>query len=161
MGRDLHFKMGSFYRVDDRSGFPTRAARTKKEWTGLIVDQKLWEPRQPQDLVKGVPDYQAVPEARSLGPNIFVGPTFIQTNAAAGVGATVLQVASLAGFNVGTPVSVMLDNGVNFNTTVSAIGVGQITLAKGLPYTAASGNLVTINTMNMNQVPPAKGTVSP
>lgn len=159
MGRDLHYRMGSFYRVDDRTGFPQRAERTKKEWNGLIVHERVWEERHPQDLVKGVADFQAVPEARSLAPNVFIGPTFIQISAAAQVKQTVLQLPSLRGLSVGTPVSVMLDSGVNFNTTVAALGVGTVTLAKGLPSSAASGNLLTINTI----VPTASplNTVSP
>lgn len=34
------------------------------EWQGLIVDRRVWEARQPQDFVKGVPDNQTVPYAR-------------------------------------------------------------------------------------------------
>jgi hypothetical protein len=152
--------MGSFYRVDDRTGFPTRAEKTRKEWNGLIVDDRVWEERHPQDLVKGVPDYQAVPDARSLAPNVFIGPTFIQLSAAAAVGASVLALPSLRGLSVGTPVSVMLDSGANFNTTVQALGVGTVTLAKPLPSSAAAGNLLTINTVVPTAVSPLT-TVTP
>ena len=72
MGRKLHYKAGSFYRTDDRTGFPQRAERTRREWTGLIVDENVWEPRQPQDFVRGVADDQSVPEARPRAPATFV-----------------------------------------------------------------------------------------
>lgn len=156
MGRDLHYQPGSFYRVDDRTGFPQRADRTRKEWTGLIVDEGVYEARQPQDLVRGVKDQQNVPEARPLAPNVFVGPTFVQTAEAAVVGQTVLEVMSTAGFFSGCSVSCMLDSGVNFNTTLAtAPGAGTITLAQPLPYSMASGNLVTNNTERVpaNQEP--------
>lgn len=146
MGRDLKFRMGSFYRVDDRSGFPTRAGRTQMEWTGFLVDKRLWEERQPQDLVKGVPDYQAVPDPRPLAPNQFVGPTFLQTTADYGPGATALNVNTLAGATVGAKVAVILDNGQNFYTTIASMGTDQITLAKPLPNFASDGNLVTLLT---------------
>lgn len=142
MGRKLHYKAGSFYRVDDRTGFPTRAENTRKEWTGLIVGDQYWEQRQPQDLVKGVPDQQFVPEPRPLAPNVTVGPKWVQITADAAVGATVLAVQSLAGFSVGGPVAVMTDVGENFFTTVSAIGAGFITLAAPLPAAVSSGNLL-------------------
>lgn len=156
MGRDLHYVPGSFYRKDDRTGFVQRAERTQREWNGLIVDQTVWEARQPQDLVKGVKDNQSVPDARPLAPNVFVGPTFVQLSDAAVVNQTVLEVESTAGFFAGCSVSVMLDNGVNFTTTEAGNpGAGTITLARGLPYTAAAGNIVTNNTSRVpaNQEP--------
>ena len=72
MGRDRHYVPGSFYRVDDRTGFPTRSYRTRKEWNNLIVSERVWEARQPQDFVKGVKDDQTVPQARPLSPNTFI-----------------------------------------------------------------------------------------
>lgn len=149
MGRKLHFRPGSFYRVDDRTGFPQRAEDTKREWNGLIVDETVWEARQPQDLVKGVIDNQSVPYARPLAPAVFVGPIYAQLTTAAAVGATVLQLDSTAGFGAGQKVAVMLDNGVNFLTTqVGPAGASSITLAAPLPYHAASGNLVANDSQN-------------
>ena len=146
MGRDLHFRGGSFYRLDDRTGFATRAERTRKEWNGLIVGDRFWEERQPQDLVKGVPDFQSVPDPRPLPPAQFVGPTFISLTASYGPQATVLGVNTLKGVSVGVPVSVMLNDGTQLFTSVIAVGIGSITLKRGLPSGAASGNLVTIRT---------------
>lgn len=142
MGRKLHYIGGSFYRVDDRTGFPQRAERTRKEWTGLIVDEGVFEARQPQDLVRGVKDQQNVPEARPDAPPQYVGPIYQQTAADAVVGQTVLDMQSVTGFTVGNTINVMLDSGVNFTTTLQAIGAGTLELAAGLPYRAAAGNLV-------------------
>jgi hypothetical protein len=64
MGAKKHFRMGSFYRVSDRTGFVTRAEDTQMEWNGLIVERRVFEARQPQDFVTGVPDNQTVPYAR-------------------------------------------------------------------------------------------------
>ena len=147
MGRKLHYKPGSFYRTDDRTGFPQRAENTRKEWTGLIVDQARWEPRQPQDLVKGVPDNQSVPDPRPLGQNVYVGPVSVQTTAAAIIGQTVIPVQTTFGFYEGAKVGCMTDQdgGSVFFTTVAAPPTGSnLVLAKGLPYTMASGNLITL-----------------
>lgn len=67
-----YYKPGSFWRVDDRSGFKRRAENTRQEWTGLIVDDNLWEPRQPQDLVRGVKDIQSVALARPRQEDQFI-----------------------------------------------------------------------------------------
>ena len=72
MGAELHYRPGSFYRVDARTGFVTRAERTRKEWTGQIVRDRSWEPRQPQDFVRGTVDNQTVPEPRPRPIDVFV-----------------------------------------------------------------------------------------
>lgn len=145
MGRKLHFKMGSFYRIDDRTGFAQRAENTRQEWQGLIVDTKVWEARQPQDLVRGMPDDQSVPDARPLAPAVYVGPVSQATSAAAVVGQAVLQMQSLSGFYNGARVGCMLDSGSLFFTTIQIqTAANAITLAKSLPSSMASGNLVTV-----------------
>lgn len=58
------FKPGDFYRICDMTGFKRRASRTKKQWNNLIVRDDSWEARHPQDFVRGVADYQNVPEPR-------------------------------------------------------------------------------------------------
>lgn len=155
MGRDLHYVPGSFYRTDDRTGFPTRAERTRKQWNGIIVAVDVFEPRQPQDLVRGVKDKQSVPNARPLAPNVFLGPTFTTLTAAAAVGQTVIQVDAVGGFQTGDSVSVMLDTGVNFTTTLAAPpGAASLTLTRGLVgAAAASGNTVTNNTTHIPAEP--------
>lgn len=147
MGRKLHYKPGSFYRTDDRTGFPQRAERTRKQWNGLIVDEKVWEPRQPQDLVKGVPDKQSVPDARPLGQNVYVGPISVATTANAVVGQTSIPVQTIFGFYQGAKVGCMTDQdgGAVFFTTIAAPPTGSnLVLSQGLPYLMASGNLITL-----------------
>lgn len=82
--RGVQYQPGDFWRIDDRSGFAVRAQNTAKEWTGLWVDQKLWEIRQPQDFVTGVKDDQSVPEARPQPPAIFGGPIYLQLSQSIG-----------------------------------------------------------------------------
>jgi len=72
MGTELFFKMGSFYRISERTGFATRAENTKREWQGLFVEKRVFEPRQPQDFVRGVPDIQTVPYSRPRPADVFI-----------------------------------------------------------------------------------------
>jgi len=78
MGTELYYKPGSFYRICDRTGFATRAERTQREWQGLIVRREVFEPRQPQDFVRGVSDIQTVPYPRPRQPNVSVGTQIAQ-----------------------------------------------------------------------------------
>jgi hypothetical protein len=139
--RGVQYKPGSFYRSDDRSGFTRRAEDTKKEWTELIVGKDLWEIRQPQDLVRGVPDNQTVPNPRLVPPPTFVGPVYAQTTAAVGIGATFLPLNAVNTFSDGDKIGVMLDTGVLFNTVqVGVAAANGITIANPMPNTAQSGN---------------------
>lgn len=169
MGRKLHYKLGSFYRTDDRSGFPQRAENTKQEWTGLIVDKSLWEIRQPQDFVKGVKDDQSVPKPRPLPPNIFDGPTYYTLSQNAGPGSltplltengleietesnqpiifpdpfNILFLNTTSRINVGDPGGVMLDIGQWFNFTFTAIlSATAVMINQTIPSSASSGNSV-------------------
>lgn len=78
MGTELHYRPGSFYRICQRTGMAIRAERTQREWQGLIVRREVFEPRQPQDFVRGVNDIQTVPYALPRSPNVFVGPNIAQ-----------------------------------------------------------------------------------
>lgn len=134
--------MGSFYRTDDRSGFPTRSERTRKEWDGLWVDQARWEARQPQDFVRGVKDQQSVPEPRPLAPNAFVGPisTPLTGNVAAGV--AVIPCIPAPGMAATDPAAVVQADGSWFRTTIQSVGASSVTLVAPLPFGATSGALL-------------------
>lgn len=66
------YRPGSFYRVCDRTGFTVRAENTRKQWNGLIVRKESWEARHPQDFVRGVTDWQSVPEPRLPQEPVFI-----------------------------------------------------------------------------------------
>jgi hypothetical protein len=167
MGRHGPYRPGSFYRVSDRTGFPTRAEETKKEWTGLLVEERVWEARQPQDLVRGVRDDQSVPEPRPVAPNTFVSALYFTLADDAPPQSYRVVLTYTIGISVGDSVGVILDDGSIFNTTVAGgdalldtygnqlfdtygqplydtngtIGPG-IGLADPLPQNASAGNLM-------------------
>ena len=67
------FELGAWNAICDRCGFEYKNRRLKKEWTGLIVcygpgTNQCWEPRHPQDYVRGVPDDQSTPWSRPDPP---------------------------------------------------------------------------------------------
>jgi hypothetical protein len=161
MGRKLHYKPGSFYRTDDRTGFPQRAEKTRKEWTGVIVDGKVWEPRQPQDLVKGVPDIQAVPDPRPLGSNVFVGPIYLQITADVAALHYVIPVNSVAYVTPGDTCAVILYDGSLFHTVITGIiAFGPAVVIdpfNPLPLGAPSGNDIIDYRIPYSGLPPLQG----
>ena len=143
MGRKLHYRAGSFYRVSDHTGFPVRAENTLKMWNSLIVERATFEPRQPQDLVRGVKDQQNVPDARPLAPAQFIGPIYTTLADATTPGQTVITLTSTAGLTIGDAIGLMMDDGSLWTTGVlNILPDDQIQTASGAPLNAASGNSV-------------------
>lgn len=161
MGTKLRYKPGSFYRICDRTGFAYRAEHTRKQWNDIIVRNRSFEERQPQDFVRGRRDDQTVPEPRPRQTPTYLGVSTTLAQAAAeggafspgfspgfdtvGAGLINLPVQSAVGFNVGDSISVQLDNGTTFFTTAASINFATnlITPAEPLPFPASSGNVVT------------------
>jgi hypothetical protein len=86
MTERTYYKPGDYYRICDRTGFKVRNSKSKKEWNNQIVRTKSWEPRHPQDFVRGIADYQGVPEPRHRGKDVFVHIPVILTDQPAGYG---------------------------------------------------------------------------
>jgi hypothetical protein len=62
--RGRHYKPGDNFVICDECGFKFYASETRMRWDGMIVCSKDWEPRHPQDYVKGRADQQKVTNAR-------------------------------------------------------------------------------------------------
>jgi hypothetical protein len=142
MADDRHYVPGSFYRICDRTGFKIRAGRTRKEWTTHIVRDASYEARQPQDLVRGVPDLQSVPEPRPRSTDVFlVTQTTLATNLRARAVAGTLD--SILNVQPGDTLSIMLDNGENAIVIVQSLTGGTgLTWIPPLPWTASKGAIV-------------------
>ena len=63
---------GDFNVICDRSGFKVKASETMMTWDGLRVRRKDWEPRHPQDFVRGVRDIQSVKNGRPEATDTFL-----------------------------------------------------------------------------------------
>jgi len=71
----MAFEAGQWNVICDRCGHKFKARQLRVEWTGLRVchgpgSNNCWEPRHPQDFVKGRKDYQAPPWVRPEPPPI-------------------------------------------------------------------------------------------
>lgn len=141
MANDRWYNPGDNYILDDLSGFKIRAGRSRRipagQTGGLQVAPERWEPQQPQDLVRGVPDDQRPAIIRSRQTNRF---TVVGTNIAAPSlrGGTSIVVQSAVGFANGMLIQIMLDDGVNFVTTLDTITGEIFGLAAPLPYSVGA-----------------------
>ena len=72
------WEAGQWNCICDRCGFQFKARQLRTEWTGLRVCRDCWEPRHPQDFVKGKADRQAPPWVRPEPPEITLGTNDVQ-----------------------------------------------------------------------------------
>lgn len=71
-GRANFYRRGDNNLIDDRTGFKIKASDARREWNNFVVHKDQFEVRQPQDLLRGFPDRQAVPINRPGSPDIFL-----------------------------------------------------------------------------------------
>lgn len=69
LGPRDYFKLGTFNATCDVCGFKRKGFEMTMRWDGLMVcrtsvNPGCWEPRQPQDYVRGVQDNQTPPWTR-------------------------------------------------------------------------------------------------
>ncbi|MHB8108245.1 MAG: hypothetical protein ACYDH4_12615 [Candidatus Cryosericum sp.] len=136
MADDRHYIGGDNYILDDLSGFKIRASKAKIIPGGitgnLAVSPSRWEPQQPQDFVRGVYDDISVSLARPRQTNRFViVGTFVTAPSPAQSAS--ITVDSTVGFQSTSLVQIMLDSGVNFQTTIISISGNVMTLLNPLP----------------------------
>ncbi|MBR7969103.1 hypothetical protein [Burkholderia cenocepacia] len=74
MGRADFWKRGQWKAICDVCGQAYHSNQLKERWDGLMCCPQDWNPRQPQDFVRGVIDRQYVPWSR---PD--VQPPFVPT----------------------------------------------------------------------------------
>ncbi len=71
-GEARDYKSGDYYIQCDYSSFKIRRSEARRTWDGYLVRADFWEPRQPQDFVKGTRDKISVEDARGESVDIFV-----------------------------------------------------------------------------------------
>lgn len=74
-----HFAKGQWNACCDRCGFEYKSGQLRKEWNGLrtcsgAATNNCWEPRHPQDFVRGKKDKQSPPWVRPEPADLDVSP---------------------------------------------------------------------------------------
>lgn len=66
IGRADFFAMGDWNAVCYECGRKRKGSTLKKHWQGYYVCEQHWEPRQPQDFVRNIPDVITPPWAQPV-----------------------------------------------------------------------------------------------
>ena len=116
MGHADYYRSGTYNGICDRCGSKFKFSDLKLEWDGLYVctANGCWEPRQPQDYVKGVRDDMAVPVSRPDQPNVFLDTIYVTPS---------VSIASIIkGVLISLAVSVSSAVSVALSTTLRGFG---------------------------------------
>lgn len=79
-GKPREYKSGDYYILCDYSGFKIKNSEAWWTWDGYKVRKDLWEPRQPQDFVRGRRDKISAPpgETRGESSDVFLSANEVQ-----------------------------------------------------------------------------------
>lgn len=72
IGRADFFAMGDWNAVCYECGRKRKGTTLKKHWQGYYVCEQHWEPRQPQDFVRNIPDVITPPWAQPMPGDSFI-----------------------------------------------------------------------------------------
>lgn len=64
--------MARYHVICDRCGFKYWNYEVSKEWTGLMVCHPCWDPRHPQEFLRGVKEKRVVPNPRPRPTDYFL-----------------------------------------------------------------------------------------
>jgi hypothetical protein len=71
------YDKGDWKAICDVCGREFKGSELQKRWDGLMTCEQDWEPRQPQDFVRGVADIQAPSWTRPQQSDQFIPVTYI------------------------------------------------------------------------------------
>lgn len=140
---DPQYIAGDFWRICEECGFKKRSSETFKRWDGLWVCEADYEPRHPQDFVRGRKDRIVVPEPRPDPVPTIIGPLSTTITVAALASDSTITVASSVRFGGGDHLGVILDDGSTKAMTVLSVPTStSLTFTTPLGNSASAGNVV-------------------
>lgn len=71
-GRADYYAPGDFNAVCFECGRKRKGSQLRKHWQGYYVCPEHWEPRQPQDFVRAIPDDMTPPWTQPMPANVFL-----------------------------------------------------------------------------------------
>ena len=116
-GPRSYLKLGDWNAVCYFCGAKRKASELVRYWQGFYVCKECWEPRQPQDFVRGTMDEQTPPWTQPL-PTV----TFTFTNKFIGTGDGVTKSFQLGDGLAPTTVTSVSVNNYNFTATAQLFG---------------------------------------
>lgn len=96
MSSPTRYVKGQWKTVCDVCGMRYDSSQLQMRWDGLMVCNKDWEPRQPQDFVRAKVDIQAVPWTRTESTDYTFVIDSTTKSAVAGVAVAGIAIAGFA-----------------------------------------------------------------
>ena len=72
MGQADFLRVGDYNAICDVCGRKFKFSRLRQKWDNTWACEQDWEPRQPQDYLKGIMDNMSVTLSRPDPPNLFI-----------------------------------------------------------------------------------------
>lgn len=135
MGQADFLKLGDSNAICDDCGFKFKHSQLKMDWRGLMLCRRCWQPRHPQEFLRGVPDK---PDQQDPRPD--PTPTYLPSSFSVTTPSFPASGTSVQNDNVG-PVSVEITGGT-VSSVVIAGWPAQPVLGN---YYVAPGDSITVN----------------
>jgi len=140
MNRKPQYKPGDWLVKCDQCGTTRYASECALTWQNLFVcADRCWEPRHPQDFVRGKLDRTRVPISR---PDTQTMQNSTTLSSAASKHAITVDLTSVTYAKQYRSIGITLDSGTVQWTYISSVSGSTITLNNTLDGAAASGNTV-------------------
>lgn len=88
-----YYKPGDYNAICYECGRVRKASELRKHWQGYFVCSEHWEPRHPQDFVRGVVDNQSVPNPQPESDRFIPFCSMLDIQGVAGMGVAGCMVA--------------------------------------------------------------------
>jgi hypothetical protein len=80
MGQADFLRVGDYNAICDVCGRKFKFSRLRQKWDNTWACSADWEPRQPQDYLKGIKDNMSVPLSRPDPPSLFLDEIIVTQN---------------------------------------------------------------------------------
>lgn len=77
MGQADFLRVGDYNAICDVCGRKFKFSRLRQKWDNTWACEQDWEPRQPQDYLKGIKDNMSVPLSRPDPPALFLDTLYV------------------------------------------------------------------------------------
>jgi hypothetical protein len=148
MGKADKYQHGTHNAICDTCGFKYKASQLRMTWDGFFVCDPCWEPRHPQDFVRGKVDKLRVDIVRPDNDILYHETTL---NANESAGDTSINVVTMTEISQYTALLIQLDPMMGQTSqyhactvTTTPIVSTNILITPALPWAASSGNQIYI-----------------
>ena len=95
MGQADFLRVGDYNSICDVCGRKFKFSRLRQKWDNTWACEQDWEPRQPQDYLRGIPDNMSVPLSRPDPPALFLDDLIVTESTVSTISFIIARLKSL------------------------------------------------------------------